>query len=459
MNYISTRGRTPAMGFQDAVMTGLAPDGGLLIPDTVPDVRDRLAAWADLSYQELAFEILRLYTDLPETDLRRLIVRSYATFRHSEIAPVLSAGPVHICELFHGPTLAFKDIALQFLSNLYEHILARTGGRLNIVGATSGDTGSAAIHGIRGRGHMNIFIMFPKGRVSPLQELQMTTVTDPNVHCLAIEGTFDDGQRIMKGLFADLPFKERLALGSINSVNWARVLAQTVYYFFSAFAVMRRTGTREVCFAVPTGNFGDILAGWYAAKMGLPVRRLILATNENDILARFFNSGTYAAGATVPTISPSMDIQVASNFERYLYYRCGEDADRVHDLMAGFAAHGSLSVPVVDGVVDPLFRAGVGNTPSALAAIRRYHKEHSCLLDPHTAVGVHVAEQFLEEGAPTICLATAHHAKFPDAIEKALGRDVARHPILEELKNRPARSVMLPATQAAVRAYVEEHAR
>lgn len=440
-------------------MTGLAPDGGLLIPFAIPDVRDKIGDWLQLDYRQLAFEILRPYTDLSEGDLRGLIVRSYLSFRHHEIAPVLSAGPVHICELFHGPTLAFKDIALQFLSNLYEMILTRQGGRLNILGATSGDTGSAAIYGVRGRGHINIFIMYPKGRVSPLQELQMTTVTDPNVHCIAIEGTFDDGQRIMKSIFSDVPFKERLALGSINSVNWARVLAQIVYYFHSAFTVMCRTGATEVCFAVPTGNFGDILAGWYAARMGLPIRRLILATNENDILARFFATGRYAAGQTVPTLSPSMDIQVASNFERYLYYLCGSDPARVRELMAGFAATGSLSLPYGGGGIDPLFRAGVGNTADALSVIRRYHQHHSYVVDPHTAVGVHVAEQHLEDGAPTICLATAHPAKFPQAIHQALGRDVARHPILDELKNKPARSVTLPATEAAVRAYVEQHAR
>lgn len=460
MNYISTRGGGTALRFQDAVMTGLADDGGLLIPAAIPNVRDRLNDWSGLDYKNLAFEILRRFSDdLTDHELRELIVRSYNTFRHSEIAPVLAAGPVHICELFHGPTLAFKDIALQFLSNLYEMILHRTGGRLNILGATSGDTGSAAIHGVRGRNGINIFIMFPKGRVSPLQELQMTTVTDANVHCIAIEGTFDDGQRIMKNIFSDVPTKDRLALGSINSVNWARVCAQIVYYFFAAFTVMRRTKATEVCFAVPTGNFGDILAGWYAAKMGLPIRRLILATNENDILARFFNTGEYFSGKTVPTISPSMDIQVASNFERFLYYRTGSDPARLRDLMAGFAKNGTLTVPLVNGLVDPLFRAGVGDTKQTLDTIFRYHRNHSTLVDPHTAVGINVAERVLEPDAPTICLATAHPAKFPDAIKMAIGRDVARHAVLEELKNKPARSVTLPATEDAIRAYVEAHAR
>lgn len=457
MHYISTRGATPALSFQEAVMTGLAPDGGLLVPAAIPEVRDRLAAWSRLGYADLAFEVLRLFTDLSEADLRRLIAKSYATFRHPEIAPVVAAGPVHILELFHGPTLAFKDVALQFLSNLYEHILAHTGGRLNILGATSGDTGSAAIHGACGRDRVNIFIMFPKGRVSPLQERQMTCVPDENVHCLAIEGTFDDGQRIMKSIFGDVATKERLALGSINSVNWARVMAQIVYYFHAAFRTMQATGAEEVSFAVPSGNFGDILAGWYAAKMGLPIRRLVLATNENDILARFFTSGVYRGGAAVPTISPSMDIQIASNFERYLFYRLDEDASRVRAAMAGFATTGQLSVPLAGGLVDPLFRAGVGDTASTLATIRQWHDAHEYLLDPHTAVGVHVGVQHVEPRVPMICLATAHPAKFPAAIIDATGRDLAHHPILDALADLPARSVTLPATEAAVRAYLEQH--
>ena len=452
MRYISTRGGQAPLAFQDAVMTGLATDGGLLVPESVPDFRDRLPAWRNLGYRELAFEVMRPFVDLADEELRGLIARSYATFRDPAVAPVVAAGPVHILELFHGPTLAFKDVALQVLSNLYEMILARTGGRLNILGATSGDTGSAAIHGARGRAGVQIFIMFPKGRVSPVQERQMTSVPDANVHCIAIEGSFDDGQRIMKSIFSDAAAKERWHLGSINSVNWARVLAQTVYYFSACFAVQRATGADAVSFAVPTGNFGDILAGWYAAQMGLPIRRLVLATNENDILARFFATGEYRSGAAVPTISPSMDIQVASNFERYLYYRLGRDAGRVREAMATFARTGSVRV---DGR-DDLFRAGVGRTRETLQTIRQWHEQHGYLLDPHTAVGVQVGCQHREDGIPMICLATAHPAKFPDAIREATGRDLGHHPLLDALAGLPTRSVTLPATEAAIRDHLAQ---
>lgn len=456
MNYISTRGQTPPMGFQDAVLTGLAPDGGLLIPTDLPRVEDRLAAWSKLSYQDITFEILRLFTDLPDADLRHLIERSYVTFRHPEIAPAWPVGPVHILELFHGPTLAFKDIALQFLSNFFEYILKRRDARLNILGATSGDTGSAAIHGVRGRERINIFIMHPHGRVAPLQEKQMTAVLDSNVFNIAVEGTFDDCQRIMKTLFNDLDFKRRHALGAVNSVNWARVLVQIVYYFSSGLYVMQTTGAKEVQFAVPTGNFGDVLAGYYARRMGLPIRRLILATNENDILARFFETGVYSLGKVVPTLSPSMDIQVASNFERYLYCKAGDDPGRLTQLMKDFAASGSLSVPVgADGRVDDLFIPGVGTTADTLATIRRYDRDHRYLLDPHTAVGVHVAEQHLVKGVPTICLATAHPAKFSQAIREATGRE-ARHEILDNLAHAPTRCEVLPADAAAIKAFIEQ---
>jgi threonine synthase len=461
MKYVSTRGKTSPMGFQDAVLTGLAPDGGLLIPERIPQVSRLLEDWAKLSYQDITFEILRLFTDLPPDDLRELIDRSYEKFRHPEIAPAWPVGPVYILELFHGPTLAFKDIALQFLSNFFEYILKRTGKRLNILGATSGDTGSAAIHGVRGRERINIFIMHPHKRVAPLQEKQMTSVLDPNVFNIAVEGTFDDCQRIMKVIFNDLDFKHRYSLGAVNSVNWARVMVQIVYYFSAGLYVMTETGSKKVQFAVPTGNFGDVLAGYYAWRMGMPIRRLILATNENDILARFFNTGEYSLGKVVPTLSPSMDIQVASNFERYLYYRLGEDPKRLTQLMREFSEKGRLALEVgPDGQVDPLFVAGVGSTPATLAVIKRYYEQYKYLVDPHTAVGVHVAEQHLSRTAPTICLATAHPAKFCEAIRQATGRDdLARHEILEKLKDAPTRCAVLPADVEAIKAFIREHAQ
>jgi threonine synthase len=294
------------MGFRDAVMTGMARDGGLLLPEDIPDVRSRLAQWRGLSYTELAVEIFALFGDLPRADLERLVKRSYATFRHPEVTPVVPVGGVHILELFHGPTLAFKDVALQFLGNLFEYVLQDSRDELNIVGATSGDTGSAAIHGVRGRERIRIFIMHPHNRVSPVQEWQMTSVLDPNVFNIAVEGTFDDCQRILRTLFGDLDFKDRLRLGSINSINWARVLAQIVYYFYAAFRVMDATGAGRVRFSVPTGNFGDIFAGYLATKMGLPVSKLILPTNENDILARFFNTGEYRMGEVCETLSDAI---------------------------------------------------------------------------------------------------------------------------------------------------------
>jgi len=446
------------IGFQDAVMTGLAPDGGLLLPETLPDVADKLASWAGLSYTELAFEVLRLFaTDIPVEDLRKLIKDSYATFDHPEVAPSIAVGDVYILELFHGPTLAFKDVALQFLGNLFAYILERRGGQLNILGATSGDTGSAAIHGVRGKPNINIFIMHPAGRTSPLQEKQMTSVLDGNVFNLAVEGTFDDCQHIMKTIFADVPFKTAHSLGSVNSVNWARVLAQTVYYFYSAFRVMAQTGATSVQFSVPTGNFGDILAGYLAQRMGLPISKLILATNENDILSRFFNSGIYGMAGVVPTISPSMDIQVASNFERYLYYKVGEDAAQLTSLMAEFSQSGELCVSMDEnGTVDALFAAGRGDTASTLETIKRYQSQYGYVLDPHTAVGVLVGEEHLSFDSPTICLATAHPAKFTQAIIDAIGEEV-HHPTLDALADAETRCDAIANDIDAVKHYLVEH--
>jgi len=439
-------------------MTGLARDGGLLLPDAIPDITGYLPAWSRLSYTDLAFEIMRLYADLPDTDLRRLIDRSYAPFRHPDTTPVKAVGPLHILELFHGPTLAFKDVALQFLGNLFESILTTDRRELNILAATSGDTGSAAIAGVRGRERIRIFVMHPRGRVSPLQELQMTTVTDANVFNIAVEGTFDDCQRIMKTLFADLAFKDRFSLGTVNSINWARILAQMVYYFFAAFRVMRLTGAKQVQFAVPTGNFGDIFAGYMAARMGLPIQRLVLATNENDILARFFNTGIYSTAPVHATVSPSMDIQVASNFERYLYHRLGATPSAVRKAMDEFRVTGRLATNLSpDGKVDDRITAGSATTLDTLETIREYEAHHGYLLDPHTAVGVHAARPWLNNSTPMICLATAHPAKFGEAIRQATGRDLAHHPLLDGLRNLPTRCATLPAEATAVKSYLETH--
>ena len=462
IRYISTRGQQQPLPFKEAVMTGLARDGGLLIPDRIPMIQDKLPAWPDLDYPELAFEIIRLFTDdFPETRLQELIADAYATFAHPEVTPVRAVGPVHILELFHGPTLAFKDIALQLLGRLFEEILEERGGRLNILAATSGDTGSAAIAGVRGQQRTQIFVMHPHGRVSALQERQMTTVLDDNVFNLAVQGSFDDCQDIMKTLFNDLLFKDAHALGSVNSVNWARVVSQIVYYFYATFRVQESTQAEQVQFAVPTGNFGDILAGWYAKQMGLPIRRLILATNENDILARFFNTGVYAKGTVVSTVNPSMDIQVASNFERWLYYKGGAQPDDLAKRMAQFGAQGRIELPCPDpGKMDAEIIAGTADTAHTFATIKAYYEKYGYLLDPHTAAGVSVANQFNELDEPMICLATAHPAKFPDAVAEATGRhDLAQHPTLEALRYAPTRCEVIANDLTAIRDFVDARAR
>lgn len=443
------------ISFCDTVLMGLARDGGLLLPEKIPDFSGRLHELKGLPYRDLALEVMMPYVDVGRDDLRALIARSYSSFDHAAITPVVGAGDVHIMELFHGPTLSFKDIALQFLGNLFEYILRKNGGELNILAATSGDTGSAAIYGVRGRQKMRIFVMHPHERISRIQELQMTSVPDDNVFNIAVKGTFDDCQAIMKQIFGDLDFKDRCSLGSVNSINWARLLAQVVYYFFGAFRVMEKTGAGEVAFAVPTGNFGDILAGYIAARMGAPIARLVLATNENDILARFFNTGVYGIGKVVPTLSPSMDIQVASNFERYLYYLGGGNADAVKRLMTQFANTGSFEMKEHAGK-DRLFVAGTADTRRTLDTIRKYWESRGYLADPHTAVGINVAERFMQKGVPMICLATAHPAKFPAAIADATGKAIARHPAIDKLLGLPARCEVLPADAGAVREFIAD---
>lgn len=459
MKYISTRDASRKYSFRETVMAGLARDGGLFLPAGIPDVSGRLEEWAKLSYQELAFEIMRLYTDFEAETLRALIEKSYSSFRHSEITPVVQVGGLHVMELFHGPTLAFKDVALQFLGNLFELFLEDGKQRLNIVAATSGDTGSAAIYGVRGKKGLRIFVMFPKGRISPTQELQMTSVMDSNVFNIAVKGSFDDCQNMLKAIFRDLDFKDKFSLGSVNSINWARILAQIVYYFYGAFRVMAQTGTDSVRFSVPTGNFGDIFAGFMAQKMGLPIKKLVLATNENDILARFFQTGVYSSGEVQSTLSPSMDIQVASNFERYLYYSMDQNTGIVRELMESFAQNGVIKVAFpADGVVDPLFTAVASDTATTLEVIRRFYEQHDYILDPHTAVGVGAAEKFPDEETPVICLATAHPAKFSEAIEKAVGKNVARHEILDKLSGLPVRCETCENSIEAVREIISREA-
>jgi threonine synthase len=461
MRYMSTRGGVRGLSFKDAVMMGLADDGGLLLPESIPALTPgEVEALEKLAYPELAFQIIsRFAGDIPSADLKELIDRSYATFTHPEVTPLVHQDGVYVLELFHGPTLAFKDVALQLLGNLFEYLLKERGERMNIVGATSGDTGSAAIYGVRGKQNIRIFILHPHQRVSPVQELQMTTVTDPNVFNLAIRGTFDDGQRIVKELFGDLDFKSRHALGAVNSINWARVLAQVVYYFYAWGRVRRETGCNSFYVSVPTGNFGDIFAGYVAKRMGLPIRRLLLATNENNILARFVREGDYSIGAVTETWSPSMDIQIASNFERYLFYLYGGDSVRVQAAMAEFGRSGRLTFSAVERArVAEDFAALAVDNEQTLATIRDFHAASGYVLDPHTAVGVRAARELAGGEAPVVCLATAHPAKFGEAVQKALGRPPQMPPSLDGIEQRERRCEVIDADTDAVKTYVEKHA-
>ncbi len=462
MQYISTRGQIQDISFKEAVMMGLADDGGLLLPASIPTLTaGDIAALGKMAYPELALRIISLFVEgIPAADLKGLINRSYATFSHDEVTPVVHQNGLYVLELFHGPTLAFKDVALQFLGNLFEYLLREQGAKMNILGATSGDTGSAAIYGVRGKENINIFILHPHQKVSPIQELQMTTVTDPNVFNLAIRGTFDDGQRIVKEIFGDLEFKSNLSLGAVNSINWARVLAQVVYYFYAFGRVQKETGCREVYFSVPTGNFGDIFAGYIAKRMGLPIRRLILATNENDILSRFVGHGDYSIADVVETPAPSMDIQLASNFERYLYYLLDGNTARVRQCMADFAATGKLDFDAsLQERVGRDFLSGSATRSETLATIREFYQATGYVLDPHTAIGVKVGKEQAGGECPLICLATAHPAKFGDAVQEAIGTSPQMPESLSGIEQRDRRCEIIDATTDEVRRFVEQHAR
>jgi|TARA_B100001123_G_scaffold418051_1_gene521534 threonine synthase len=451
MQYISTRGNISPLDFQDAVLTGQAADGGLVLPERIPSVGDKLDSWKHLSFVELAVEIVRLFaTDIVDEDLESIISGAFASFDHPDTVPMVEQGSLRIMELFHGPTLAFKDVALQVLGGLFKHVLGKRNAKLNILGATSGDTGSAAIASVRGRENINIFIMFPDGKTSRLQELQMTTVLDSNVHCLAIEGDFDDCQRIMKSIFNDLDFKNQYALGAVNSVNWARVMVQVVYYAYAALQT-----NEPVSISVPTGNFGNICAGYIARRMGFPIHRLILATNENDILARFFSTGVYRRGSVHQTLSPSMDIQVASNFERYVYYLFEEDSQKLKIFMKTFADNESVEIKDY-GKLNDCFVATRVDTSETLSTISNIHSKYGYVIDPHTAVGVAAALR-VNIDTPIVSLATAHPSKFPESVKRAIGQLPINHPRLEQLNDLEERKVTLPADEMTIRRYLESN--
>lgn len=454
MQYSSTRGGVAPVGFAEAVLMGLATDGGLLVPVDLPrlDV-STLRAWSGLNFQDLALEVMTPFVgdEIPRDHLRELVERSYATFTHPEVTPVVEIGDLRILELFHGPTAAFKDVALQLLGNLFEYLLARDGGELNICGATSGDTGSAAIYGVRGKARISIFMLHPKGRISPIQERQMTSVLDPNVHNIALRGSFDDAQRIVKTLFNDLPFKSEFSLGAVNSINWARILAQMVYYVFAWARASGGDPERRVSFAVPTGNFGDVFAGYLARRMGVPIDRLIIATNRNDILTRFIDTGVYAVGEVYQTLSPAMDIQIASNFERYLYFLHDGDAGKVRALLERLQSTGRLEVDAAHYArARADFDAVAVSDSQTLEQIRLTYAASDYILCPHTAVGVNAAGSRDD----VICLATAHPAKFNEAIRLAIGCDAPLPPALQGLMDLPTRCLELDAGAETLKAHI-----
>ncbi|MGB3212249.1 MAG: threonine synthase [Desulforhopalus sp.] len=462
MQYLSTRGGISPIPFTQAVMMGLADDGGLLLPRTIPRIgSETFNSWQKLSYADLAFEVMsRFVDDIPSSDLQDIIIRSYTTFNAKEVTPLVHKGDLHILELFHGPTLAFKDVALQFLGNLFEYLLAKDKSVLNILGATSGDTGSAAIYGVRGKDRINIFILHPYQRVSVVQEKQMTTVLDDNVFNIAIRGSFDDGQTIIKKIFSDIELKNSLHLGAINSINWARVLAQVVYYVYSCLHVAMHEKDSSVDFAIPTGNFGDIFAGYIAKKM-LPagtIRQLVLATNDNDILTRFVNNGDYSLGEVKITSSPSMDIQAASNFERYLYYLVDSDAVRTKELMEEFNRDGKIDL---SGYQDQIRRdfvaASISETATA-ETITSFHQKYGYVLDPHTAIGVSAAKQHKTAGVPMVCLATAHPAKFGEVVEQAIGTQPHIPGNLVDITDKPTRCEIMDADINKIQEFVSKMA-
>ncbi|TAK51446.1 MAG: threonine synthase [Betaproteobacteria bacterium] len=452
MRYVSTRGTAPRRRFSEILLEGLAPDGGLYVPESLPRLEP--GALRGKSYAELACAVLQpLMDDVPGLDA--LVRRAYrpAVFGSDAITPLATLEPgLHLLRLSNGPTLAFKDLAMQLLGELFESALARSGATLNILGATSGDTGSAAEHAMRGKRGIRVFMLSPHGRMSAFQRAQMYCLQDANLHNLAVKGTFDDCQDLVKAVNADAEFKARYRIGAVNSINWARVAAQVVYYFKGYFAATRSDG-QEVSFAVPSGNFGNIYAGYVARAMGLPVRRLILATNENDVLDEFFRTGRYRArGAAVPTSSPSMDIAKASNFERYVFDLVGRDGARVSDLWAELERRGEFDLAALKArIAASGFASGTSRHADRLATIRAVHERFGVVVDPHTADGVKVGLEHREPGVPLICLETALPAKFAETIREALGREPERPPGFEGLEALPQRYEVIAADAAALK--------
>jgi threonine synthase len=463
MRYISTRGEAPTLNFSDALLAGLARDGGLYVPESWPVLTpDEIAALSGQPYAEVAKRVLAPFVDgaIETAALGRMIDEAYASFRHPAVTPLVQLSSSEwVLELFHGPTLAFKDCAMQLVGRLMDHVLKSRGQRATIVAATSGDTGGAAVEAFKGLEQVDVVVLFPDGRVSDVQRRMMTTVDAPNVHALAIEGTFDDCQAIVKGLFNNHGFRDRVKLSGVNSINWARIVAQVVYYFVAGAAL--GAPHRAARYVVPTGNFGDIFAGYVAKRMGLPISELVVATNVNDILERTLRTGRYEVTGVVATSSPSMDIQVSSNFERLLFDAHGRDAGAVRRLMAGLAQSKSFTIANdALGTIRADFAAARADEAEVSTAIKATLEEAGYLIDPHTAVGLVSARKTkAEPGVPTVVLSTAHPAKFPDAVEAACGVRPALPAWLGDLMERPERMTLLPADQAAVEAYVLDKTR
>lgn len=455
MRYVSTRGAAPVLGFADVVLAGLATDGGLYVPESWPV----MSSFSQGSYAELATGVFSPFIagDIDDSVMLQLAQDAYATFRHPDVVPIVDLEPGHqIMELFHGPTLAFKDVALQLLGRIFDYILTARNEKVTIVGATSGDTGTAAIDGVKNSKNIDIVILYPQGRVSEVQRRQMTTVDSPNVRTVAIDGTFDDCQDLVKAMFNHVEFREKHNLSAVNSINWARVMAQVVYY---VEATRRIAGPIDI--TVPTGNFGNVLSGWIAKQMGASIRHLIVASNQNDILTRFFESHAMTASGVHPTLSPSMDIQVSSNFERLLFEMNNRDGAVTAQQLSRFREGHSLAIEQdqFEQWIAPTFRAGRASDHDTLATIRSVYETTGMLIDPHTAVGVKVARDFAEDGVPMLTLATAHPAKFPDAVERATGVRPQLPEHLANLFDLPERTHQLPNDLTAVEAFVASSQR
>ena len=463
MRYISTRGEAPPLGFVDVTLAGLARDGGLYVPEAWPRLdRDAIAGFAGKPYAEVAVEVIRPFVgpELSEFDLARMTRDAYGSFRHPAVTPLTQIGAnTFLLELFHGPTLAFKDLAMQFLARLMDDALASRGQRTTIVVATSGDTGGAAVEAFRGRAQVDLVVLFPNGRISEVQRRMMTCVEEPNIHAIAVDGTFDDCQALVKAMFNHSAFRDRVGLSGVNSINFARIVAQVVYYFAAAVAL--GAPHRKIAFTVPTGNFGDVFAGYVAAQMGLPVDRLTVATNVNDILVRTLATGAYELRSVVPTASPSMDIQVSSNFERLLFEAHRRDARPVRAAMASLAQSQrfSIAAPAL-AAMRALFCAERADEAETAAAIRTTLRESGIMVDPHTGVAIAVAEkETRDQAVPMVVLSTAHPAKFPDAVEAACGVRPKLPDWLSDLERRPERVTVLPPDQSAIERLVLEVSR